>query len=223
MTPNPEMKMRRYRVMIVDDHPIVRHGLIKLIAQESDLEVCGEAADAGAARRLAEELRPDAIIVDISLEGESGIELIEQVKAAHPEIKMLVSSIHDETVYAPRVLRAGAVGYISKRESIRKIVDALRKVLLGEIYLSPRMANRLLHRVAVGEPLDRNPIEILSNRELEVFQMIGQGLTTQHIARRLGLSPKTVETHRKKIKIKLDLKNSAELSRCAFQWAQENL
>jgi len=130
--------------------------------------------------------------------------------------------MHDEKTFAGRSLRAGALGYINKRESIRKVIDAVRQVLRGEIYLSPQMANRLLHRAAVGEPLDHDPTDTLSNRELEVFEMIGQGMTTQQVARKLRLSPRTVETHRKKIKTKLNLQNSAQLSRAAFQWVQEN-
>ena len=161
-------------------------------------------------------------IIDISLEGESGIELIEQVKALHPEVQVLVSSMHDEKVFAGRALRAGAMGYVNKRESIRTVVDAVREVLRGEVYLSPGMTSRLLHRAAVGQPLDPDPIETLSIRELEVFDMIGQGLTTQQIARKLQLSRSTIETHRKKIRTKLNLQNSAQLGRHAFQWVQEN-
>ena len=216
-------KTGKHKVLIVDDHPIVRHGLGELIARQPDLEMCGEAADASEALRHVETTRPDVAVIDISLNGENGIELIGQLKALYPEVKILVSSMHDEKTFAGRALRAGALGYINKRESIRKVVDAVRQVLRGEIYLSPQMANQLLHRAAVGEPLDHDPIETLSNRELEVFEMIGQGMNTQQIAGKLGLSPRTIETHRKKIKTKLNLPNSAQLSRTAFQWVQENL
>jgi len=160
-------------------------------------------------------------VIDISLEGGNGIELIEQIRALYPDVKMLVSSMHDEKIYAGRALRAGALGYINKRESIRKVIDAVRQVLRGEIYLSTQMANRLLHRAAVGKPIDQDPAEALSNRELEVFEMIGNGKNTQQIARELDISPRTVETHRKKIKTKLNLANGAQLSRAAFQWVQE--
>ncbi|MHC4178706.1 MAG: response regulator transcription factor [Planctomycetota bacterium] len=214
--------MSKYRVLIVDDHPIVRHGLGELIARQPDLEVSGEAADVSEALRQVETNRPDVAVIDISLDGENGIELIEQIKALYPEVKVLVSSMHDEKTFAGRALRAGALGYINKRESIRKVVDAVRQVLRGEIYLSPQMASQLLQRAVVGQPLDHDPIETLSNRELEVFEMIGQGMNTQQIARKLGLSPRTIETHRKKIKTKLNLQNSAQLSRAAFQWVQEN-
>jgi DNA-binding NarL/FixJ family response regulator len=214
--------MSKYKVLIVDDHPIVRHGLGELIARQPDLEICGEAADTSEALRQVEAARPDVAVIDISLNGESGIDLIEQIQALYPEVKMLVSSMHDEKTYAGRALRAGALGYINKRESIRKVIDAVRQVLRGEIYLSPQMASQLLHRAAIGKPLDQDPIETLSNRELEVFEMIGQGMNTQQIARKLSLSPRTVETHRKKIKTKLNVQNSAQLSRSAFQWVQEN-
>jgi len=175
--------MSKSKVLIVDDHPIVRHGLGELIARQGDLEVVGEAADVSEALRQIETNRPDVAVIDISLGGENGIELIERIKALYPEVKTLVSSMHDEKTFAGRALRAGALGYINKRESIRKVVDAVRQVLRGEIYLSPQMASQLLHRAAIGEPLDQNPIETLSNRELEVFEMIGQGMNTQQIAR----------------------------------------
>jgi DNA-binding NarL/FixJ family response regulator len=210
------------KVLIVDDHPIVRHGLGQLIARQPDLQTSGEAADVAEAMRQVETNRPDVAVIDISLDGENGIELIEHIHALYPEVKVLVSSMHEEKTFAPRALRAGALGYINKRESIRKVIDAVRQILRGEIYLSPTMAKHLLHRAAIGEPLDHDPDETLSNRELEVFQMIGRGMNTQQIARNLGLSPRTIETHRKKIKTKLNLQNSAQLSRSAFQWVEKN-
>jgi len=214
--------MSKYKILIVDDHPIVRHGLRELIARQPDLEMSGEAADVAEALRQIETNRPDAAIIDISLGGDNGLELVERIKGSHSEIKILVSSMHDEKTFAGRALRAGALGYINKRESIRKVIDAVRQVLRGEIYLSPQMANQLLHRAAVGEPLDHDPMETLSNRELEVFEMIGQGMNTQQIAGKLDRSPRTIETHRKKIKTKLNLQNGAQLSRAAFQWVQES-
>jgi DNA-binding NarL/FixJ family response regulator len=212
----------KFKVLIVDDHPIVRHGLGELIARQDDLEVCGEAANTAEALRLVEAHHPHAAIVDISLEGESGIGLIEDLSAMHPEVKVLVSSMHDEKTFAGRALRAGALGYINKRESIRKVIEAVRQILHGQVYLSPAMANQLLRRAAVGKPLDHDPVELLSNRELQVLEMIGRGMTVQEIARRLGLSASTIETHRQKIRTKLDLNNSARLNRFAFQWVQEN-
>ena len=214
--------MSKRKVLIVDDHPIVRHGLGELIARQSDPEMSGEAADAAEAVRQVEANRPDVAVIDISLNGENGLELIELIKAVYPEVKILVSSMHDEETFAGRALRAGALGYINKRESIGKVVDAIRQVLRDEIYLSPRMANQLLHRAAVGKSLDHDPVETLSNRELEVFEMIGHGINTRQIARKLGLSPRTIETHRKNIKTKLDLQNSSQLIRRAFQWVQEH-
>ncbi len=214
--------LNKRRVIVVDDHPIVRRGLALMIGQESDLEVCGEAADVGEALHQMEERQPDIVVIDITLGGEDGIELIDYVKSRWPSVKILVCSAHDEETFAGRVLRAGAMGYISKREATGKIVEAIRQVLRGEVYLSPRMSTTLLHRAAVGEPLDRDPVATLSNRELQVFDMIGQGLNTAQIASKLQLSPKTIESHRKLIKMKLKLQTSAQLSRCAFRWAQEN-
>jgi len=213
---------KRYRVLIVDDHPIVRRGLADLIAREPDLEVCGEASDAAEALSQLETARPAVAVIDISLRSGHGLELIAQIKAKDERVKMLVSSMHDELLFAERSLRAGATGYIPKQEPTEKLVDAIREVVHGGVYLTPRMSNRLLHHVVGGKPLDENPITGLSNRELEVFEMIGQGLTTQQIAQRLHLSAKTVETHREKIKGKLNLKNSSELSRRAVQWSLEN-
>jgi len=211
-----------YRVFIVDDHPIVRHGLTELLTQEEGLAVCGQASSLPEALQGVERAHPDVAIIDISLGGDSGIELISQIKQRHPRIKMIVSSIHDEKLFAERALRAGAMGYVSKREAIRKIIDAVHQVMQGDVYLSAAMASRLLHQAVSGGKIERDPVEMLSNRELEVFEMIGNGLTTQQIAGKLCLSPKTVETHRKNIKTKLNLPNSAQLSRYAFQWVQES-
>jgi DNA-binding NarL/FixJ family response regulator len=213
---------RKYRVLIVDDHPIVRRGLADLIATRPELEVCGEADAIPEALRLVEATRPDVVVVDLTLKGGHGLELIEEIRARNDRVKMLVSSMHDESLFAERALRAGAAGYIGKQEPPERFLDALHKVLRGEISLSPRMANRLLHRVASGEGLEKNPIEGLSDREIQVFEMIGQGQTTKQIAQSLQLSHKTIEAHREKIKAKLNLKNSSELSRHATQWVLEN-
>ena len=215
-------KPTKYRILIVDDHPIVRRGLRELVADEPDLEVCGEAEDVSQALEQLEATRPDVVVVDLTLKSGHGLELIKEVKARNDRIKMLISSMHDESLFAERALRAGAAGYVSKQESPDKIIDAVRQVLRGEIYLSTRMASRLLQRVTTGEPLEKHPIQSLSDRELEVFEMVGQGLTTKQIARKLDLSHKTIETHREKIKTKLNLRNSTELSRHATQWVLEN-
>lgn len=210
------------KILIVDDHPIVRHGLAKLINDEPDLEVCGEADSAGDAMTTMESESPDLLLVDISLGGTNGIELIKRVKASDPEMRVLVSSMHDESLYAERALRAGAMGYLNKGENRETLLGAIRQVLRGKLYLSPRMSERLLHRFVLNdqEP-DRPAIESLSDRELEVFQLIGEGLTTRQIASRLHLSPKTIETYREHIKAKLNLENSSELIRAAVQWCLE--
>ena len=191
------------------------------ISREPDLEACGEAENIEEALRLVEGGNPDVVIIDLSLDGEDGIELIDYIKSRWPSVKLLVYSSHDEETYAGRVLRAGAAGFISKKEAMPKIVAAVRLILSGEVYLSPRMTTKLLQRAAIGKPLDHDPAETLSNRELQVFELIGQGLSTVQIAEKLGVSPKTVESHRKVIKTKLNVQTSAQLSRRAFQWVEE--
>jgi DNA-binding NarL/FixJ family response regulator len=222
MSRGSKVELNKYRIFVVDDHPIVRRGLRELVADEADLEICGEAEDVTQAMQQIDATCPDLVVVDLTLKSGHGLELIQEIKARNVCVKMLVSSVHDESLFAERALRAGAAGYVSKRESPEKIIDAMRCVLRGEIYLSSLMSNRLLHRVSAGEPLERNPIANLSDRELEVFEMIGRGLSTKQISRELTISHKTVETHREKIKAKLNLKNSAELSRHATQWVLEN-
>lgn len=219
-----DARTRPARVLIVDDHPIVREGLALLISSQPDLEVCGAAEDVATAGQLVDEMKPDVAIVDISLKGSSGLELIKRIKAKHPSVRILVSSIHDESVYAERVLRAGAMGYVNKQEATRAILVALRRILDGRVYLSERMADRLLCR-AVGGGGDRvevSPIESLSDRELEVFELIGQGLSTNEIAAKLHLSSKTVETYRDRIRLKLDLSTGSQLARHALLWVLEN-
>lgn len=216
------LNQRISRVLIVDDHPVVRRGLAELIADEPDLEICGQAADVQEALRLVDATHPDVVVCDISLQAGNGIELIEQIKARDERVKTLVSSMHDESLFAERALRAGAMGYINKQEPSERVIAAIRGVLSGQVVLSPRMSNRMLQSVVGGETLDQDPIGTLSNRELEVFELIGQGLTTKKIAGRLHLSPKTIETHREKIKTKLNLGNSTELTRRAVQWVLEN-
>jgi DNA-binding NarL/FixJ family response regulator len=213
---------RKFKVLIVDDHPIVRRGLAELISAEPDMEVNGQAADSAEALKCVERDCPDVAIIDISLKSGHGLELIGQIKEKTDRVKMLVSSMHDELLFAERSLRAGAMGYIPKHEPTEKLIDAIRQVLRGQVFLTPRMSNRLLHFVVGGKGADDNPIQHLSNRELEVYEMIGQGLTTQQIAQKLDLSDKTIETHREKIKRKLNLKNSSELSRSAVQWVLQS-
>jgi DNA-binding NarL/FixJ family response regulator len=213
--------MTKYQVLVVDDHPIIRQGLMRLIAQEPDLQVHEGPDNVDDAFRQIQEIRPDLVLVDISLKDSHGIELISQVKDFDGRIKMLVWSMFDEKIYAERAIRAGAMGYICKKEPINNVIDAIRHVLQGNMYLSPHMTNNVLRRLSGGE-LERNPISGLSNREIEVFQMLGRGMTTKSIASKLGVSPKTIEAHRERIKTKLNLKNASELNIHAVQWVLEN-
>jgi DNA-binding NarL/FixJ family response regulator len=212
----------KYRVLIVDDHPIIREGLTRFICQEPDIEICAGADNVEDAMRYAKELRPDLVVVDMSLKGSHGIELITQLKAFDERIKTLVWSMFDEKIYAERALRAGAMGYVNKQEPIETVIAAIRQVLLNDVYLSPTMTSRVLQRLGSGKSLEDDPVESLSNREVEVFRMVGRGMTTQHIAEALGVRPKTIEAHREKIKAKLNLKNAAELNCRAVQWVLEN-
>src|SRR5579863_3692343 len=184
------------RVLIVDDHPYMRRGLAQTINDQPDLEVCGEAGSLTEAVEIVESCNPNLAVVDISLGAESGIELILVLHEKWPEIRVLVSSMHDETLFAERALRAGAMGFVNKGEPPDVFVTALQRVNSGQIYLSERMTKRMLGQVLADKDANRSPIETLSNRELEVFEMIGKGLATKQIAGRLGLSPKTIETYR---------------------------
>jgi DNA-binding NarL/FixJ family response regulator len=219
--PAPTTLYAQCRILIVDDHPIVRHGLAELIDRQTDMVTCGQAANIAEALLLVETTDPDVAIVDISLDGDNGIQLIEQIRDCYSRVKVVVSSMHEEKSFAGRCIRAGALGYVSKREAITKIIDAIRRVRKGEIVFSAEVEKLLVQRSARGLPLDADPVETLTNRELQVFEMIGQGHGTRHISRKLGLSPRTIETHRAKIKMKLNVANSAELSRRAFQWVHE--
>lgn len=211
------------RILIVDDHPLVREGLIGLISTQPDFEVCGEANGIAEAQELVEAMLPDVVIIDLTLKDGNGIELIKALKEQNGDIKMLVISMHDESLFAERALRAGAVGYVSKREAIRTVVQAVRTVLAGRLYLSPNMTERMVH-LAVGARGDGagSPLDRLTDREIEIFEMIGRGLTSREIAQQLNLSPKTVETHREHVKEKLELKNAAELTKHAVQWVLES-
>lgn len=193
-----------------------------LIAQEDDLEVCGECGDMEAARQLLDDLAPDVMIVDISLRTGNGLELVKHTVAAHPEVKMLICSMHDESLFAERCLRAGAAGYLNKEAASEQLINAIRTIREGKTFVSPQLAERLLNRIVGGGSAVRSPIESLTDREIEVFGLIGQGLTTRQIAERLSLSYKTIESYRENIKAKLSLKNAAELSRHAVQWVLEN-
>lgn len=214
----------RARVLIIDDHPAIREALGYRIGRQPDLEVCGEAADTIEALRLVESMTPDVAIVDISLKTGDGLDLIKRIKDRNPGIRMLVWSSHSESLYAERALTAGALGFINKDQATEKIVEAIRRVLEGKVYLSDTMAEKLLHR-AVGsarEKVTQSPLEVLANRELEVFRLIGQGVKTKQIAERLHLSVKTVETYRDRIRMKLDLTDGTELVHFATKWVIDN-
>lgn len=210
------------RVLIVDDHPVFRRGLAELIADDPALEVCGEASDIAEALEKLDGTHPHVVIVDLSLGSGHGIHLIEEIKARHEHVKILVASVHDESLFAERALRAGALGYVNKQEPPERVIEALHCVLRGEVFLTEGVTSHLLQSVVGGQPLEEDPIGNLSNRELQVFELIGQGRTTKQIASQLNLSPKTIETHREKIKTKLGLANSTELSHRAIQWVLEN-
>ncbi|KKM79011.1 hypothetical protein LCGC14_1354240 [marine sediment metagenome] len=210
------------RIIIVDDHPIVRQGLADLINQEEHLVVCGQVEDAPEAMKAIRELNPDMVIVDISLAGISGVELIKDIKAQHPGLPVLTFSMHEESLYAERALRAGARGYIMKREGTTKIVMAIGKILSGELYVSDAMTAKMMSRMIDSKPaVPASAIEGLSDRELEVFSLLGRGHGTRRISEELHLSLKTIETYRLRIKDKLNLTDAAELLQHAFQWVND--
>jgi DNA-binding NarL/FixJ family response regulator len=213
----------RSRVLIVDDHPAVREALALRIGRQSDLEVCGEAADMTEALQLAARTRPDVAVVDISLKSGSGLDLIKRLKDRNGDIRVLVWSMHSESLYARRALQAGALGYVNKDQATDKIVEAIRRVLTGKVWLSDAMADSLL-RQAIGTKAGNGvqaPTDALSDRELEVFRLIGEGVKTTEIAKRLHLSVKTIETYRDRIRLKLDLADGAALIHFATEWVLE--
>ena len=206
-------------VFVVDDHPLLRQGLALLINQQQDLEVCGEAEEAQAAMRAIGKKPPDILIVDISLNGPDGLDLLKAIRASYPDLPVLILSMHDEAIYAERALRARANGYIMKQEATEKVLVAVRRILNGEVYLSDRMANKMLQQYVGGTPAAiQSRIAALSDRELEVFCLIGEGRGTRAIAQELHLSVKTVETYQAHIKEKLSLHSGRELIQHAVQW-----
>lgn len=208
------------KVFVVDDHPVFREGLVRIINEEKDLHVCGEASDASETLKNIESADPDLIIIDISLEGMNGIDLTKSIKAKNPRARILILSMHEESLHAERALKAGAGGYIMKRESGKKLLTAIRRVLEGKTFISPELNEQLLQKMANPTASgSAAPNEILSDRELEVFQLIGQGYGTRQIADELSVSMKTVETHREHIREKLKLKNTFELVQRAIHWA----
>lgn len=208
----------KQRILIVDDHPMMREGLAQLIGQEPDLLVEAQADCAAQALAQVEKSAPDLVVLDISLPDKSGLELIKDVQVLHPKMPVLVVSMHDETVYAERVLRAGGRGYIMKQEGGRKLMEAIRQVLGGRIYVSEKISAKILETFSGNRAVSQSPVEKLSDREFEVFQHLGCGQSTRAIAERLHLSIKTVEVHRANIRNKLELSNGAELVRFAIRW-----
>lgn len=210
------------KILIVDDHPLVREGLTMRLSRHPDLQVCGEAAAEEEALASIEQNAPDLVLVDISLKGGSGIELLKKIKSQHPSVKTLVISGFDESLYAERALRAGALGYLNKQESNDKLLEAIHTVLAGQRFVSAAIAQRLLGQALGDADQTRSPIDRLSDRELQIFRMIGEGLATSVIAERLFISTHTIDTHRENIKHKLSLGSGGELTRLAVQWVLEN-
>ena len=220
--PNEQPHLGKKRIVIVDDHAIVRRGLVAVIDKEVDLKVVGEAEDFHEALDQIKDQQPDLVVVDLSLKDVGGLELIKQLKTMYPNLPALVLSMHDEKIYAERALRAGAKGYVMKQDESRELLAAIRTVLRGGIAISEDMSSRMLKRFVGGrERISESPVESLTDRELEIFQLIGQGEGVRDIADRLSVSVKTVEAHREHIKSKLDIRSAPELVRYATQWMLE--
>jgi DNA-binding NarL/FixJ family response regulator len=220
MKKSPSTAEMRSRVLIVDDHPMMRYGIVRLIEQEPDLVVCGEAENASRALAAVRALKPQVILADLTMPGGEGLEFIKDVRSLHPEIAVLVVSMHDEALYAERALRAGARGYIMKNEGGEKLVEAIRQVLQGKTYVSENMSGKVLEIFSGRRRrTDDTTIGKLTDREFEVFRLLGQGLTTREIGQQLRLGTKTVETHRFHIREKLGLKSGPALIKYAVRWA----
>jgi DNA-binding NarL/FixJ family response regulator len=212
---------QKTRILIVDDHPMMREGLTSLLAAQPDIDVCGEAESAAQALDMIRSKHPHVVIADITLPGKSGLELIKDIAAMYPEVATLAVSMHDESIYAERVLRAGARGYIMKKEGGKRILEAIRKVRAGDVAVSEKMSAHIL-RVFSGRQgsAEESPVRQLTDREFEVFELIGRGLGTAQMALDLHISAKTVEVHRSHIKEKLRIKTGSELIAYAARWAQ---
>jgi len=208
------------RILLVDDHPVLRMGLARLINAEGDMEVCGEAAGAVEALKVASAVSPDVMIVDLSLKEGNGLDLIKDMRARHADVRLLVLSMHEETFYAERVLRAGARGYITKIDGTEKVVEGIRAVLEGHVFVSDELREKMLLKM-VGEPAGTtSSIERLTDRELQVFDLLGNGMSTRNIAEKLHLSVKTIESHRENIKSKLGIDNATDLLKQAIEWVR---
>lgn len=222
MKPTPEKQNGRKRILIVDDHPLLRDGLAKVLNQQTDLMACGEAGDARGALAAIGRCRPDAVIVDLTMEDGNGLDLIKDLHALHPGLPMLVLSMHHENLYAERAIRAGAKGYVMKREPVGVVLEGLRKVLEGHLALSENMVCRMLSQPKrAREAGEGAPADLLSDRELDVFRLLGEGLGTRQIAAKLHVATSTVETHRAGIKQKLDLDSATELVARAAQFVRD--
>jgi len=219
--PKPEIKPEAHKkkILVVDDHPVTRRGLAKIIDQESDLEIIAEADDSVQALEAIKRLKPDLVIADISLKDSSGLELTKTIKKQYPFLPVLIQSMHEETMYSERALQAGAMGYVMKDAPTEDLMTAIRKVLVGQVYTSEKMATRLVNKIIHGKAGScASPIDSLSDRELEVFNLLGKGFGTSQIAEKLKLSIKTVETYRAHLKEKLALTDASELRQYAIQW-----
>ena len=213
----------RIRILLVDDHPLVRERLAEIINREADLMVCGEAEDRSEALEVVKARRPGLVIVDLKLKNSDGLELIKDIHSRWPNLKMLVVSMHDESLYAERVLRAGALGYITKQEATRKILVAIRRILAGDLYLNERIATQIIRRLTIhASAAAATPAEMLADRELQVFELTGRGLNIGEIASRLHISAKTIETYRARIREKLKLRDGSELLQLAICWGQKH-
>jgi len=215
------MSEKKERVVIVDDHPLFRERLAELINQELDMEICGEAEDAQQAIELIRNISPNLVIVDITLKRSSGLELIKSIKALPIGVPVLVLSMHDESLYAERALRAGASGYITKHEAADNVLLAIRRVLAGEVYLSETTTSVFLRSLTTGVKNLRRPLDRLTDRELEVLELIGRGRTTRQIANMLQLGVATIDTHRARIKEKMNFRTATELQHFAIRWVRE--
>ena len=219
MSKQPRARQPARKILIVDDHPLTRRGMVQLIGEQRDLAVCGEAGDAEQALAAVGSLRPDLVLADVTLPGKPGVELIKDIKAMHPAVLVLVVSMHDESLYAERALRAGARGYLMKSEGGEKLIEAIRHVLAGKVYVSQNLSAKILEGLSGDHRREGSAVAALSDREFEVFQYIGQGLTLREIGGRLHISAKTVETHRVHIRQKLALTTNPELTKYAVRWA----
>jgi len=210
------------KVIVVDDHPLLREGVSRRIDEENDLHVCAEAASADEALRLVRETHPDIAIVDLSLEKSDGMTLIKEMKSEFPQLPVLVLSMHDEVLYGERAIHAGAKGYVMKQAAPTVLIQAIRQVLHGKPFLSTDLTNRILSRLGTTrESTETLPVELLSDRELEIFELIGEGYGTREIAQQLGLSEKTIASHRENIKRKFNVRSSSELARHAIHWLRD--